>query len=284
MVLLHQAARAVVIRDDQPDSNYQSLGNSPEYASVGVFVNSWGYTGTGTLIAPDWVLTAAHLFTAASSGTFTINGTAYNSTQLISNPNWNQNNVLAGYDLGLVHLSTPVAGVTPAQTYTGTNDFGQTGTFVGFGMTGTGLTGQTTLDHLKRAFQNAIDGQLGNPDVLLACDFDSPSTTNYNHFGDAAPMPLEGCAGNGDSGGGVFINQNGQNYLAGVISVVAASDGNANGTYGDLTAFGRVSAFNSWIDTYVPEPSTPALLLIGTFVFLRRRRAGKLQRILHRQG
>ena len=273
MVLLHQVGRAVVIRDDQPDSAYQSLGNSPDYASVGVFVNSWGYTGTGTLIAPDWVLTAAHLFTAASSGTFTINGTAYNSTQLISNPSWNPNNVLAGYDFGLVHLSAPVAGITPAQTYTGTNDFGQVGTFVGFGMTGTGLTGQMTLDQLKRAFQNIIDGQFGNPDILLGCDFDSPHTTNYNHFGDATPLPLEGCVGNGDSGGGVFIKENGQNYLAGVISAVVATDGNANGSYGDLTAFGRVSAFNSWIDTYVPEPSTPALLLVGTLMLLRRRRA-----------
>lgn len=37
---------AATIRDDQPDTSYTSLANRPEYASVGVFVNNWGYTST----------------------------------------------------------------------------------------------------------------------------------------------------------------------------------------------------------------------------------------------
>ena len=41
---------------------------------------------TGTLIAPDWVLTAAHLLLAANSGTFTINGVDYTANGFYRNP------------------------------------------------------------------------------------------------------------------------------------------------------------------------------------------------------
>jgi hypothetical protein len=65
----------------------------------------------------------------------------------------------------------------------------------------------------------------------------------------------------GDSGGGVFLNFDSQFYLAGVISFVAAADGNANADYGDVSGFGRVSTFAPWIVSTVPEPSV--LTLVG---------------------
>lgn len=265
---------AATIRDDAPDSGYLALGASSDYASVGTFVNSWGYTGCGILIAADWVLTAAHLFTAASSGTFTINGTAYTSSQLITDPNWNSANVLGGSDIGLIHLSTPVSDVTPAMLYTGASDFGAVGTFVGYGMTGTGLTGATMLDYQKRGFQNVIDGDFGNPALLLGADFDNPHSAADNQFGDATPLAFEGAVANGDSGGGVFITVGGQTYLVGVISAVVATatDGSANADYGDITAFGRVSAFADWIGSHVPsavpEPAAPVVIALGGLMFL----------------
>lgn len=267
---LQTAAWGATIRDDQPGGSYLDLGSTQDYASVGKFVNSWGYTGSATLIAPDWVLTAGHNLAAASSGTFTISGNSYPSAQLISHPGWN-GNAFNGYDLALVRLSAPVFGVAPAALYPGSAEFGQTATFVGFGFTGTGLTGWQSLDNQKRAFQNVIDGDFGNPSVLLGSDFDNPHTTADNAFGAAVPLTLEGCVAPGDSGGGVFLTVGAQSYLAGVISFVAATDGSANADYGDVSGFGRIAPFVPWIISTVPEPSASLLLAAaGLGVFLRR--------------
>ena len=148
----------------------------------------------GTLIAPDWVLTDAHLVDIASSGTFTIDGTTYSSTALFTDPGWT--NVFLVTILLLVTTCRP--GVSPVML-TPARGIRAGRTYVGYGYTGTGLTGwQTLLDNQKRAFQNVISRNFGNPSLLLGGDFENPHTT-------ADAQPLEGCVAPGDSGGGVFL-------------------------------------------------------------------------------
>jgi hypothetical protein len=266
----------MIRRDDVLDSSYLALGAEADYAAVGSFVNSWGYTGSGVLIAPDWVLTAAHNLVAATSATFTIDGVPYASSQLLIHPSWQSGNSFAGYDVGLVHLSSSVSGVAPAILYTGPGESGQMATFVGYGFVGTGLTGYQVVDGQRRACQNMIDGDFGNPSVLLASDFDNPHTPE-NAFGDPTPLALEGSVAPGDSGGGVFVKIGGLSYLAGMISFVAATDGSANGDYGDVNGFGRVAAFEPWIRGNIPEPSTTSLIVVTSFFLLciRKRDAAK---------
>jgi len=271
--ILPASVRAITIRDDVPDSNYTALAASPEYDPVGMYTSSGPYSGSGVLIAPDWVLLTAHELFLASSGIFTINGTAYTSTQLISYPTWTYGKVIDDYDIGLVHLSSPVVGVTPATLYTGSSEMGLTGTYIGYGLTGTGLTGyQASLGIQERACQNVLDGNFNEPSVLLGSDFDNPNNPADNWWGDPTPLPLEGCVAPGDSGGGVFITIDSQTYLAGIIGFVAAVDGNANSDYGDLSGSARVSAFVPWIESTIPEPPASALLAGAGLVLVLVRR------------
>src|SRR5439155_4779836 len=52
------------------------------------------------------------------------------------------------------------------------------------------------------------------------------------------------------------------------ISFVAATDGSPNADYGDVNGFGRVSAFDSWIISTIPDPSTCTLLAGAGLVML----------------
>src|SRR5439155_27309517 len=101
-----------------------------------------GFGASGTLIENNWVLTAAHVMDGTASAQFTVGGRTYGVSKWITHPRWD-NALRRGYDLALVKLNVPVSNVAPATLYTGHQELGATATFVGFGRTGTGVTGFT---------------------------------------------------------------------------------------------------------------------------------------------
>jgi hypothetical protein len=294
---------AGTVRDDRSDSLYLNLGSL--YPSVGQILGAdatSSFAASAVLVSQDWALTAAHVTSGATSLSFNIGGNSYAGSGWVTNPNWT-GSLSNGYDLGLIHLNSPITNVAPALRYTGSSESGQTATYVGYGTTGTGLTGWQNVSSFsqlqKRGEQNVID-YMPNARILES-DFDNPVSKYQKRdssMGSRTPLDLEGLIAPGDSGGGVFINVGGVNYLAGINSFLSAWDGKVNADYGDISGAIRVSAFNSWIDSVingpvptnlatslvaganaveltnsaVPEPATSVLLLVCALAGLIRRR------------
>ena len=250
-------ATAGTIRHDRDDQLYLDLAAEVAYEPVGMF--EWTVDGSsglasGTLISSQWVLTAAHVADAADGATleFTVGGEVYESVNVIVNPNWTGDVSNAG-DLALVQLDRAVDSVDPADLYQGTDEVGEVATIVGFGVTGTGLTGYDTRIPYgdKRAGNNLIGG-LG--DVIdyssssLMSDFDYPNSATE---GKAVCLDLEYLAAPGDSGGGWFITVDDETFLVGVTSYGYATDGYVDSSYGDIMGATRVGDYMDWITEYV---------------------------------
>jgi hypothetical protein len=255
---------ASTVRHDRNQSDYLSAGDF--FTSVGRVDGfgtdpktgqSFNYIASGTLIAPDWVLTAAHVVDIAQTLSFTVNGTLYTADSWAANPNWT-GDLVAGYDIGLFHLTAAPPDIAPAKIFTGTTELNRIGTFVGYGKTGTGLTGASTFDGRKRASQNMLDTYYNSTNRIFLTDFDNPSPYAYfdNLVGSRTPLYIEGLIAPGDSGGPVFITDGTTRYIAGVNSFVGANffDGKADSDYGDFAGATRVSAFQAWINGMISTP------------------------------
>jgi len=264
------------IRHDRDDSLYLDLAANTAFDPVGEFTwrePGFNYLASGTLIRDDWVLTAGHVAggtdgqgAGVSNLTFHIGGTNYAADQWIPHPQWamSDESLTAGWDVGLVHLATNVDDIAPAALYLPDDgsELGLVGTMVGFGDTGTGATGyQENTAGTKRAGQNILDvvgtaetsgtpNRVFSHNRLMAVDFDSPTVGfGNNPYGSGTPLNLEYLVAPGDSGGGLFLDVDGQMKLAGVTSYLYSSDLNGtNCDYGDRAAFTRVSQFIDWID------------------------------------
>jgi len=240
-------ANAIVTRDDVDPNSVVDTGNN--WPAVGAIMTTSPYInfGTGILINPRTILTAAHLFNAFSladvSSEDYLNGgygivvslepqvsaPFINATDLVFHPgnllNTVGNNWIVA-DLALVSLSEPLRNISPMPLLLSGVEVGMEAELIGYGVYGSGSAGPTGIDFRRRVGENVLGfigtlGQVGFggfPDQeLLFTDFDDPSN-GINIFNGDDALPNEAAPGGGDSGGPLVLTFGNQRLVCGVLS------------------------------------------------------------------
>ncbi len=229
----------MIIRHDRSDKD--SLVNTNHWPGITSFFRG---SGAASLIAPTWLLTAAHVARRIPTDprlSVELAGKRYLIERVLLHPDyrseWEQEDEDNGadtIDLAVVKLETPVEDIVPFGLYEHSDEQGQEVLLLGQGSCGNGLRGMMQgTDRQLRRVTNRIDEVDG---YWIKFRFDAPPDGTL----------LEGVCGAGDSGGPALIYSGDQLLLAGVSSWQHHGS-SPLGTYGCIEHYTRVSCFVDWI-------------------------------------
>ena len=222
----------LINRHDVEEAKHIELGK--KYHSLCLFP-----MGEGVLIDSDWVLTAGYIgndlkkdLQVGYKPKATIEANDYEIERVIVNPEYRPDE----NDLALVKLKTPVRNVVSAKLYTQNSETGKLISIVGLGDTSDGISGPAHWDKIIHGATNTVDGA---DDEWIWFDFDKP--------GSPGGTELEGIGAVNDIGGPAYIEENNEQYVAG-ISSHQDDAGHEKGTYGVIEYYTRISKYADWIN------------------------------------
>lgn len=248
-------ASAIVIRHDVDDAEYRIPAS--EFPAL---VDMPG-EGHGVLIAPQWVITAAHTIPWHHElKQVVINGIPRDVERAVIHPGYKRPpqdmvdqalatgewiltvmEIASSDDIALIKLVQPITDIIPVPLHQDSVELGQMVKIIGKGATGDGVTGHNpggpNRTELRRAFNTITSAR----DRWFCYVFDEP----------ASGLPLEGKTGSGDSGGPALVQTGDQWELAG-LAAWGFIHGDVRkvrpGLYGQFTCSVRLSHYGEWIE------------------------------------
>lgn len=246
-------ASAIVIRHDVDDAGYRVAGS--EFPALADMPGE----AHGVLIAPQWIVTAAHTL-AGPVKEVTLNGVRREVERVVVHPGYKtfpaslieqafesgdasraMEFQASNMDIALVKLAMPVTDVAPAILYQGNDEVGRLVKLLGKGATGNGANGENPHGPHRAGLRRAYNTITSADARWLGYVFDAGSGAHA----------LEGIGGSGDSGGPVLIEVDGRWQLAG-LAAWKLVQGNAAafrpGIYGQTSYNVRLSGYSGWIE------------------------------------
>ncbi|HZZ94854.1 MAG TPA: trypsin-like serine protease [Usitatibacter sp.] len=232
-VLLPLPAAALLTRADRDDDEYAELATRyPSAISLGVG------QGEGVLVAPRWVLTAAHravvLQDLKPRPTLAIGARRYEIEAVVLHPGWKGGR---DDDIALLRLATPVADVAPAALQRVPDEDAKGIVLVAHGSGGR-LGASTVAPRRRRASINTVGGV-------------GPKSFSVTIKAGDDASDLQGAAVREETGAPAYLDSPEGFTVAGILAAIGEAPDAPAGSAGEKEFFTRVSAYAAWIDANI---------------------------------